>query len=362
MGKRTEKFKCIFTWYGLYRMRFLIKLYLHILCLALIRSFSHHLCARVFLPAMRSADIRWNSGSCSHLNMRRNVSRPDFSFDHGFGFRNRSERVPCDRHKTRCANIACGMLYLFSSALILWANSFVFISSTSLLNDVTVCKKEEDKKQNEWVRCGKTFNFLWITFNVRRECFIEKIPCICWSFCFLLAFSFLRHLFVLQFYRFPVSLSDCLLLDNFSSLAFNDMTLEVPFTIVLLRWLLLILCWRYVIWLVCIACDGIYGITINGNLMWLRLIVRLFIEFIGIGVGVAAAAATATTTTSATAAATATASVRSCLFEEFIGSLSTSRRLVCLLLLLLLLLNGCLQTDWRWIKNWTATGTSAWRM
>lgn len=69
--------------------------------------------------------------------MRRKVSRPDFSFDHGFGLRNRSDSVPCDRHKTRCANIACGMLYRFSSALILWANSFVFISSTSLLIDVT---------------------------------------------------------------------------------------------------------------------------------------------------------------------------------------------------------------------------------
>lgn len=91
-----------------------------------------------YLPAIRSADMRWNSGSCSHLNMRRKVSRPDFSFDHGLGLRNKSERVPCDRHKTRCANIACGMLYLFNSALILCANSFVFISSTSLLIDVTV--------------------------------------------------------------------------------------------------------------------------------------------------------------------------------------------------------------------------------
>lgn len=84
------------------------------------------------LPAIRSADMRENSGSCSHLNMRRNVSRPDFSFDHGFGLRNRSDNVPCDRHRTRCANIACGMLYRFNSALIRWASSLVLISSPSL--------------------------------------------------------------------------------------------------------------------------------------------------------------------------------------------------------------------------------------
>ena len=44
--------------------------------------------------ANRSADMRWNSGSWSHFCMRRNVSRPLFNFDHGFGLRNRSERVP----------------------------------------------------------------------------------------------------------------------------------------------------------------------------------------------------------------------------------------------------------------------------
>lgn len=69
--------------------------------------------------------------------MRRNVSRPDFSFDHGFGLRNRSERVPWERQRTRCANIACGMLYRFNSALIRCANSFVLISSTSLPIDET---------------------------------------------------------------------------------------------------------------------------------------------------------------------------------------------------------------------------------
>lgn len=58
------------------------------------------------LPASRSADIRWNSGSCSHFHIRLKVSRPDLSFDHGLGLRNKSERVPCDRHRTRCAKMA----------------------------------------------------------------------------------------------------------------------------------------------------------------------------------------------------------------------------------------------------------------
>ena len=67
--------------------------------------------------------MRWNSGSWSHFHMRRNVSRPDLSFDQGFGLRSRSDSVPCERHSTRCAKIACGMLYLFSSALIRAASS-----------------------------------------------------------------------------------------------------------------------------------------------------------------------------------------------------------------------------------------------
>ena len=63
-----------------------------------------------FSPANRNADILWYSGSWSHFAIRLNVSRPDFNFDHGFGFRSKSESVPCERHKTRCAKIACGML------------------------------------------------------------------------------------------------------------------------------------------------------------------------------------------------------------------------------------------------------------
>ena len=45
--------------------------------------------------------MRWNSGSWSHFHMRRKVSRPDFSLDQGLGLRSRSDRVPCERHRTR---------------------------------------------------------------------------------------------------------------------------------------------------------------------------------------------------------------------------------------------------------------------
>lgn len=47
-------------------------------------------------PASRSADILWYSGSCNHFAIRRKVSRPDFNFDQGFGFRSRSDKVPCE--------------------------------------------------------------------------------------------------------------------------------------------------------------------------------------------------------------------------------------------------------------------------
>lgn len=90
------------------------------------------LSTRVPVPASLSADILWNSGSCNHFHILLNVSRPDFSFDHGFGFLKRSLSVPCDLQRTLCANIACGIEYLFNSPLILCANSFVFISSVSV--------------------------------------------------------------------------------------------------------------------------------------------------------------------------------------------------------------------------------------
>lgn len=83
-------------------------------------------CSFLLHAAIRNAAMRWNSGSWSHFFILRNVSRPDLSFDHGFGLRKRSESVPCDRHKTRCAKIACGIEYRFSSAVILAATSFVF--------------------------------------------------------------------------------------------------------------------------------------------------------------------------------------------------------------------------------------------
>lgn len=57
-------------------------------------------------PASLNADILWNSGSWSHFHIRLNVSLPDLSFDHGFGFLSRSLSVPCDLHSTLCANIA----------------------------------------------------------------------------------------------------------------------------------------------------------------------------------------------------------------------------------------------------------------
>lgn len=62
------------------------------------------------LPARRSADMRWNSGSCSHFHILRKVSRPDLSLLQGLGLRSRSESVPCERHRMRCAKMACGML------------------------------------------------------------------------------------------------------------------------------------------------------------------------------------------------------------------------------------------------------------
>lgn len=46
------------------------------------------------LPARRKADMRWNSGSCSHFHILRKVSLPDLSLLQGLGFRSRSERVP----------------------------------------------------------------------------------------------------------------------------------------------------------------------------------------------------------------------------------------------------------------------------
>ena len=60
----------------------------------------------IVLPANLSEDIRWNSGSWSHLNIRLKVSRPDFSLDQGLGLRSRSDKVPCDRQRTRWAKIA----------------------------------------------------------------------------------------------------------------------------------------------------------------------------------------------------------------------------------------------------------------
>ena len=90
----------------------------------------------IFLPAKRRADILWNSGSWSHLNIRLKVSRPDLSFDQGFGLRSRSERVPWDRHSTLCAKIAWGIEYRFNSAEMRWASSFVLISSISPFEDV----------------------------------------------------------------------------------------------------------------------------------------------------------------------------------------------------------------------------------
>lgn len=48
-------------------------------------------------PANRKADILWYSGSWSHFAMRLKVSRPDFNFDQGFGFRNKSDNVPCNQ-------------------------------------------------------------------------------------------------------------------------------------------------------------------------------------------------------------------------------------------------------------------------
>jgi len=48
----------------------------------------------VHSPANLRADILWNSGSWSHFHMRRNVSRPDFSFDQGLGLRSKSDSVP----------------------------------------------------------------------------------------------------------------------------------------------------------------------------------------------------------------------------------------------------------------------------
>lgn len=83
------------------------------------------------LPASLSADILWNSGSCSHFHIRRNVSRPDFNLLHGLGFLKRSLSVPWLRQSTLWAKTACGMLYRFNSLLILCASSFVLISSTS---------------------------------------------------------------------------------------------------------------------------------------------------------------------------------------------------------------------------------------
>lgn len=82
-------------------------------------------------PAKRRADILWNSGSSNHLDILRKVSRPDLSLLHGLGFLNKSERVPCDRQRTLWAKMAWGIEYLFNSALILCASSFVLISSSS---------------------------------------------------------------------------------------------------------------------------------------------------------------------------------------------------------------------------------------
>lgn len=112
------------------------------------------------LPAKRRADILWNSGSSSHLYIRRNVSRPDLSLLHGLGLRSRSDNVPWDRHNTLWANIAWGMLYLLSSALILWANSFVLISSTS---------SAEDEAEVDWEMLMSLFE-LWPT--------LEPLPCL----------------------------------------------------------------------------------------------------------------------------------------------------------------------------------------
>ncbi len=64
-----------------------------------------------------------------HFHILRKVSRPDLSLLQGLGFRSRSESVPCERHSTLWAKIACGMLYLFSSVVILWATSLVLTSS-----------------------------------------------------------------------------------------------------------------------------------------------------------------------------------------------------------------------------------------
>lgn len=86
-------------------------------------------CSFLLHAASLRADILWNSGSCSHFHILRNVSRPDFSLLHGFGFRKRSERVPCDRHSTLWAKMAWGMLYRLSSVAILCATSLVLTSS-----------------------------------------------------------------------------------------------------------------------------------------------------------------------------------------------------------------------------------------
>ncbi len=98
--------------------------------IVLISSFARGNFSDPHSPASLRADMRWNSGSCSHFHIRLNVSRPDLSLLQGLGFRRRSERVPWERHKILWAKMACGMLYLFNSAVIRWATSLVLISST----------------------------------------------------------------------------------------------------------------------------------------------------------------------------------------------------------------------------------------
>jgi len=70
--------------------------------------------------------------------------------------------VPCDLHRTLSAKMAWGMLYLFSSVMILWATSLVLISSPPPCEPVSMPSPGEDMEDDEECRCSPILEACWL--------------------------------------------------------------------------------------------------------------------------------------------------------------------------------------------------------
>lgn len=74
--------------------------------------------------------------------------------------------MPCDLHRTLSAKMAWGMLYLFSSVMILWATSLVLISSPAPppppCEPGSMPSPGEDEADEEECRCSPILEACWL--------------------------------------------------------------------------------------------------------------------------------------------------------------------------------------------------------